>query len=191
MNNQTVTPPDDQLFANRLSISQLADLIGVRRQTLAEKLTALELPFQIGKQNAKTYLVSDVLKKLFRGVTVTGSEPINKLDAEKLLHMAAKREQAELSLQKSKGEVVSIAEVLSTIADEYSLVRGQLQTLGQSLARELAVTNNAEDVAKIIEAKVAEILEALQADAKRQFEDTAQVTVPEIENPEDDNDELT
>lgn len=187
MENKKDTPVSEQQFTNRVSISELADITGIRRQTLSLKLTALELPFEIGKQNAKTYLLTDVLKKLFKGVTSASNDQENKLEQQKYRHQAAKTEKAELEVQKAKAQVVPIDEVIKTINSEYSYIRSQFKILGSSLARELSVVTTPEDITNIIDKKVEEVMEALKADAQQSLsamatEVTVQVDESEVED---------
>lgn len=154
----------EQLMTTDISLSDLARLTEVRRQSISDRLDEIEMPFKVGPANSKMYNVAAILSH-FLSVGQNGVEDETtdeKKDRAKLLR--ATREIAEQKSQKMKGELVSLSEISGIISSEYSQVRSQFINLGESLCRELALESDPEIVSEMITTKVNAILSALRAD---------------------------
>ena len=77
-------------------------------------------------------------------------------EEQRALKMAADRERSELELAKSKGELVTIADVLSR---EITVARTLLMSLGDGVCGRLASIDSERDIKALIDARVIEILD--------------------------------
>lgn len=86
------------------------------------------------------------------------------LNQAKLRKAIADASLAELELEKERGLVIPIADVIERVGAEYTNIRAKLLGLASQLCDELAVLNDKKSVKHLLESKIREILEELTAD---------------------------
>jgi hypothetical protein len=80
-------------------------------------------------------------------------------EEQRALKMAADRERSELELAKSKGELVTIADVRARLSREITVARTLLMSLGDGVCGRLASIDSERDIKALIDARVIEILD--------------------------------
>lgn len=163
-------PDFEQLMTTDLSLSDLAKLTAIRRQSISDRLDDVNLHFKVGAANAKMYNLVDMLTCFLSVGQKDDSDPTTTEEEDRALLIKAQREMAEIKALKMKGEFVSISEISQVVSSEYNQVRSQIITLGESLCRELALESDPEIISDMITTKVNSILSALQADSIHEVE---------------------
>jgi hypothetical protein len=70
----------------------------------------------------------------------------------------------ELENERRSGELCEIASVVASVAEDYSVIRSQLASLGSKIAPRVLGLHNAEEIKAAIDAEVARILDELSED---------------------------
>lgn len=150
-----------------VSLTDLEFITQTRRQTISDSLTKLNAPHRVGPSNSKLYKITDILSLLSTVVPKQSKSPTSDVldeSEDKARLLRSKADIEEFKAAKLAGEMVSFNDVATVISEEYSQVRSQLLSLGESLCRELALESNPEIVSQLITTKINQILEALKAD---------------------------
>lgn len=146
-----------------LTLSQLAELTSLARETVRKRLGDLE-PVK-GEGNAYRYDTHLALPRLYKAPA--SKQEIDKAMAEEsLLLERARREKIELDVKRMRGEYVSIEETCKAVEKEFSFVRSQLRSLPSKLAKPLSIMMDPHMVQSAIEEAINECLEELVADQK-------------------------
>lgn len=146
-----------------LTISQLAELTSLARETVRKRLGDLE-PVK-GEGNTYRYDTHLALPRLYKAPG-TKQEIDKAMAEESLLLERARREKIELDVKRMRGEYVSIEETCKAVEKEYSFVRSQLRSLPSKLAKPLSIIMDPHVVQTTIEEAINECLEELVADQK-------------------------
>jgi hypothetical protein len=77
---------------------------------------------------------------------------------------AAMAEKLEWENLKRSGELCELADVFSSVSEDYNIIRNQLSAIGSKLAPRIVGLRNAEEVKAAIDAEVTRILEVLSED---------------------------
>lgn len=143
-----------------VSINQLMDITGQSFRTIKKRLETLSPDSEDGR--SIFYDSHKAMPLLYANENSRSTE--NQLGKESLLLERAKREKAEIEVQKLKGEVVFIEEVAKVVEKEYTYVRAQLRSIPSKLAKPLSMLTDPHMVHERLQEAVDECLTELAAD---------------------------
>ena len=131
----------------QLSISQLAEITGQDRKTIAKYLAQSGLEPQMGLKGAKNFAAAEALRILLAITNVGTTEDVAQKQAEaKLRSTVAEADKRELDLAIRRGEYLRAEEVISQVENEYSFIRANLSNIPNALARQLALEESPDAV---------------------------------------------
>lgn len=135
------------------SISALAVELGKDRRSIAAACADLEPCARSGK--ADLYRMADVIAALGAGIKPKS------FDDAKTRKMAADAELAELELQRQRGEIVPIKEVVATVSAEYAATRAKLLAIPTKLAPRIALETEEAACRALLTREITEALNEL------------------------------
>jgi DNA-binding Lrp family transcriptional regulator len=167
-----------------LSMSQLAELTGLDRRTVKDRLK--DLKAQSGKGRGHYYDTQEALPRLY---FPEGSNNVEEQMAEAQLRKArADAEKAEIDVKVKRGELVAIEEVAEVVGKEYTYVRARILAMPTRLAKPLSMESDPLVVKKLLDEAVTEALEDLAADQKFEeggyVESSSEIEADAAEGPE-------
>jgi hypothetical protein len=145
------------------SISQLAEETGFDRRTIAERLGKLDY-----KKEGRSHLYDsrEALPKIY--IRDADDDLEKEMALAQLRKERALAEKAEIDVQVRLKELVPIEEVAASVAREYTYVRARILAMPTKLAKPVSMESDPQDVKRILDEAIAEVLEALVADCEYQ-----------------------
>ena len=143
----------------QLSISQLAEITGQDRKTIAKYLAQAGLEPQMGLKGAKNFAAAEALRILLAISNVGTTEDVAQKQAEaKLRTTIAQADKAELDLAIRRNEYLPTDEIVQQVETQFSVVRARLTSIPNALAQQLALEEDPALVNSILTKAVDEAL---------------------------------
>lgn len=159
-------PTKSSIPKNHFSVSDLAELTGINRKTVGQKLKLAACPYKNGDRNSKLFDA-----KLALPIIYNSSKEAISYESERASLTKAKREKAEIELALQKKSVVKIAGVVEHIGQEYSTIKAKFRALPSSMAQHLATESDPKAIFTLLSKSINNVLSELAADAQTQLEE--------------------
>lgn len=160
-----------------MSMSQLADVTGLDRRTVKERLIELKPDRTVGK--AIIYDSRLALPVLLGFNNANSKDIAEQLKETNLEYELAKTEMIQIELEVLKGLQVPIEDVRKTVEKEYTYVRASLLSIPSKRAKVLALESDPATIREHLEQDINEALSHLQADKNYlMVEETAEMEKP-------------
>ena len=157
----------------KLSTSQLAEITGQDRKTVAKYLGEAGLECQIGLKGSKDYPAAAALRILLAISSVGTSEDVAQKQAEaKLRTTLAQADKAELDLAIRRNEYLPTDAIVSQVEYQYTVVRARLTSIPNALARQLALEESPATINDILTKSIDAALADLSIDSLEVPNDT-------------------
>lgn len=170
-------------------MTQLSEVTGLDRRTVKHRLAEVK-PFRL-EGKAIIYDAQKVLPILLGFDDYRNQDTDKSLAEEQLRYEKARADKVELEVEKLRGEVVPIEDVVRTVNKEYTYVRTTILSLPAKRAKEFALEDDPSKIQALLQDDVNEVLAHLQADTNLDIapeeEDEAYFPPDEEANPSDNS----
>jgi phage terminase Nu1 subunit (DNA packaging protein) len=161
-----------------LSMSQLAEVAGIDRRTVKDRLAEVKPHTKEGK--AIIFDAREALPILF-GHDRSDVKMVDKIKEQELRFERVRADKLELELEVAKGLQVPTEEVAKAVEKEYTYVRSTLLGIPSRCITELAMETDPIKIKAILEDAINEALNHLQADHIYANNEPAEETTEETE----------
>jgi hypothetical protein len=145
-----------------LSLSQLSDITGKDRRTVAKRLAAVKPHSEKGR--AILYDAPEAIEAIFLSDSVEGMD--KKLLRVELAVEEERLQKLRIENGRSLGELVAVDQVAKAVEKEYSFVRAQVRSIPSKMAKPLSMVTDPNEIYSRLTDAVDECLTELTMDTK-------------------------